>query len=148
MQAGMYKPYFYRHKKDEEPDDQQDESKVEKDDDQSEIIGRFRSYYPVKLWPNQETYDLWSNYLNLECIMKDYQSLNTLYLCVRTFENAVIMHIKIASEKQDKKQELKQNRKKAIIEEEKAQIIELKNQQLSRVGRHTNFVNYSEQERS
>jgi hypothetical protein len=92
IQTGIYKPYFLRHK-DEDQDDKLDESKDFEAGDQSDNIIRIRSYFPVKLWPNQDTYDLWSNYLNLECIMRDYQALNTLFLSVKLFENSLLIHI-------------------------------------------------------
>jgi hypothetical protein len=92
IQTGIYKPYFLRHK-DEDQDDKLDESKDYEAGDQSDNIIRNRSYFPVKLWPNQDTYDLWSNYLNLECIMRDYQALNTLFLSVKLFENSLLIHI-------------------------------------------------------
>lgn len=92
IQTGIYKPYFLR-RKDEDQDQDLDESKADEGVEQSDNIVRHRSYFPVKLWPNQETYDLWSNYLNLECIMRDYQALNTLFLSVKLFENSLLIHI-------------------------------------------------------
>jgi len=97
--AGIYKPYYIKHRKTNDDDDLLDESKIDIDDDSSDNIIRVKSAFPAKVWPNQEIYDLWSNYLNFECIMRDFQALNTMFLCVKTFENATLIHIQASTEK-------------------------------------------------
>lgn len=54
IQGGMYRPYFYKYntdKDEDQSDDKQDESKIE-ENYEPEIIAHYRSWFPVKIWPN------------------------------------------------------------------------------------------------
>ena len=92
----------------------QEEDKEESEEDgrpaedaiTSENIDQFKTYrmvFPSKLWPTKDYYHLWANYIQLECIIKDHEALNALYLGVRLFEKNVLTYIEHMTEVKMKK---------------------------------------------
>ncbi len=90
--------------------------------------------FPLKFWPTKEHYELWINYLQLECSMKDYDSLNCLYLCTKIFEQTALNFFEVQKTR-------KPRHIPAYVKEESKEISNLPNPSRSTRAPH-NKVSY------
>lgn len=55
----------------------------------------------VKYWPSKELRNLWSDYLQMECIFSEKESLNSLFVATKIFQKNNLTFIKDRIEKRE-----------------------------------------------